>query len=327
MYEFEGQSEPSDPIEYERLTEALRGGPGPAAWDELAEQLRTQTNHAEYRMLLEMRRRLETGKSITEIRPSDRFNQQVLAAVAAERQAAIRRRWNGRLVLAAAAALLAISIAGVVVVTTLTQPGNIYTIVVPQPPQPVSESRWSTRFESSIPLGWQTIGTLATKADRGLRLASAEGQPGQFGGAVWTRPLPRDGPYRVELGVRYIGGAGVTPQVFVTDAEDFTAAHPSGHEFSWLVSDEQAHVHLPTGAMVADGSVIHAGQPAGLCVYLNVDGSHTGIETAWDGHSQTWSGAAGLDPSKPWRLGIRLLLRGSAHAEYVNVYLVKLTRK
>jgi hypothetical protein len=325
MFKFEGQSEPSDPIEFERLTEALRGGPGSKAWEELDEELRSQTNHAEYRTLLHLRRRLEDARSQRQLQPSERFNEKILAAILAEGQAGLRLRWNGRLVLAAAAALLAISIAGIVVVATLSQPGNTYTIVIP-PSQP-PEAKWSTRFESSIPAGWETIGTLPARADRGLRLASAQGQAGQFGGVVWTQPLPRDGPYRVELSVRYLGGAGTTPEAFITDANNFTAAQPSGHEISWTMSDDMAHVRLPGGALVADGSVIRPGQAAGLCVYFNVHGSTTSIETACEGHSRTWTGAIALDSAKPWHLGLRLFLRDPAHAQYVNVSLVKLTRK
>jgi len=329
MFEPKENPEADDPAAFERLTDALRAGPESAAWSDMMEELRQQTNHADHWVALGMRKRLEDAKPFATVMPSERMTRHVMAGVSAELRPA-RGHWY--MAIAAAAALLAISVAGVVVYSMLNRPtDNWSSIIIPQVAThneiAHTESGRTIKFESAMPVGWERVGSAPLRAEHGLRLTSAVNISGQLGGLTRTQALPANHHFEVESSFHTIGGAQVTPEVFITDAEDYANSQPGKHEVAWTVSNEQPHIRLPDSTAIADGELLAFGRSAGLCVNIKADGNTSTIETSWGRKSSYWTGPIGLDNSKPWHLGVRFVVSGLRHAESVYLGSVKVTQK
>src|SRR4051812_15157167 len=158
------------------LTEALRAGPGSPQWHEAVNQLKNSNvaDADEYRMLVNAREHLESGRDYRSIRAGPGFTKKVMAAIDEESAAA---RQSSAPPSATTIAILAagLILAVIIVVGVIWYRGS-------PPPQPTAMELAQTVFAQTIitsdfaqlqnmPAEWRTFGLAPEKAskDRGLR--------------------------------------------------------------------------------------------------------------------------------------------------------------
>ena len=215
--------------------------------------------------------------------------------------------------LAAAAALVILSVGALAVEWMLTdQVGSHSTVVLNGAGSP---SRTQS-FESLVGPGWKPIGPLRIKAEKGLRLAGGVKHADQFGGILRVQPLPTK-PFDVIAAVRYVGGSGTAPELFITDDADFDDARPAekAHELIWTVADDQPGVRLPDRTAPSAGAALNPGEAAMFVVTMKMNGSTATIEAVGGHRFYHWTGPSQLDASKPWHVGVRFVVRGQLHAD------------
>src|SRR5437870_2149740 len=142
------------------LTEALRAGPGSPQWHEAVNQLKTSSlaDADEYRMLINAREHLESGRDYRSIRAGPGFTHKVMSAIDEESAAqAPAPPSAGTIALVAAAGIIAI----ITIVAIIWYRGG--------PPQPnpsdlanivFAQTLISTDFiqTQAIPPEWRTFG-------------------------------------------------------------------------------------------------------------------------------------------------------------------------
>jgi hypothetical protein len=316
---------------FELLTDALRSGPGSASWTAAVEYFCADGRGNEYKRLLEARERLESGKNYRSMQSSSHLARAVLASVAAE-DSAPRARASGQLsartmvlvgALAAACILVFTGLVIEIVLSDAGYNGRGGTIRLPAPA--LSEAGLHS-FDSIVPVGWQTIGSLRVKAEHGLRLAGGSKQLDQSGGLFWQEPLPKSRPFRLEAKVRYMGSASVSPEVFLTDEQTFDDDRPAerNHEFAWTVLDDKPRVRLADQTLAFSDDAIPAGQTVTLAVEIKVDGASASVATDNGLVCSHWAGAHLLDSDKPWHMGVRFVVHGTRHDDCVAIDAIRL---
>jgi hypothetical protein len=336
--EAEGSSQEDLPSgEFELLTDALRAGPGSMEWSRAIQQFGNGRGADEYNLLLEARQRLEAGKAYRALESTPGFKQAVLESISTElawrSRAAPAPALRGRTLLAVAAiaAMVTLVVTGLVVESMLTQDTPSGAVSIYLPPPHHSRNRdpsdaGMTTFESVMPAGWQTIGSLRVVANRGLRLAGGAKLINQSGGIFWAEPLSAEKPFKVLAHLRYTGAAAVSPELFVTDDNTFDDDRPAdrNHEFAWTVMNDRPQVMTADRAIAFADEPIVTGQAVAMAVEIKVDGSNASVDTNISGRCTHWSGAHLLAADKPMWMGMRFIVHGSRHDDCVSVEAIRL---
>jgi hypothetical protein len=315
---------------FELLTDALRSGPGSASWVAAVQEFGAREGSDEYHRLLKARQRLESGKHYRALESSAALSEAVMASVAAADAAGLPQRKplsirTVALVGALAAAVVLVA-AGLFIEIMMSNTGFSGGGGINLPAAgPVAEAG-SRSFDSIVPVGWQTIGSLRVKSEHGLRLAGGLKQVDQFGGLFWDNPLPQSRPFRLNAKVRYMGTASVSPEIFLTDDQTFDDERPAAgnHEFAWAVLDDKPRVRLADQSLAFSGDAILPGQTVTLAVEIKIDGASASVATENAGVRACWSGKHLLDTDKPWRMGLRFVVHGTRHDDCVVVEALRL---
>jgi hypothetical protein len=299
------------------LTDALRAGPGSPAWHQAVQKLESSPNGAdEYRLLVTAREHLESGKSYRSIRPGPAFTRKVLDAVEAEARgdsAPGRSRFS----MATWIALIsgAIGVAAVCVIVYLLSTGaerqenaDLNALSLQSFTHPMTRV---ISFEKNIPEGWKTIGSIPIRADKGLKvdLSSTSADQGA-GGLFRSGKIPPDVPCQIDLDVRYTAGAGVVPEIFITDEppSTFNEFGATPHELVWTLLNNQPQVELPDQSFIPVGAVVS--KSVKLPVRIKLDAQFAIIETTGPDGGR-WMGAHQLATDQPRYIGIRFLVRNA----------------
>src|SRR6267142_1304266 len=175
------------------LTEALRAGPGSPQWHEAVNQLKSSSlaDADEYRMLVNAREHLESGRDYRSIRAGPGFTRKVMAAIDEESAAASQSAAPPSatlIAILAAAGILAV----VAIVLFIWYRGG-------PPPQPTASDLASTVFAQTIistdftqtqtiPPEWRAFGLAPEKAskDRGLRAGVQKDDKEYRGGGIYS---------------------------------------------------------------------------------------------------------------------------------------------
>jgi len=334
MSELSGESEasglPTGDL-FEVLTDALRAGPGSPEWAAAVLRIGNGAGAAEYRLLLSARQRLEAGKSFRSIESTPQLTHAVLASVSAE----AARPWfsparqlsaRAQVVMIAAAAVVILTVAGLMAQWMVMQsrPGTYLYIPKAHATQPGLMS-----FESLIPDGWKPIGSLRVKAERGLRLAGGPKQIDQSGGLVWQAVLSASKPFKVVASVRYLNGASVSPEIFVSDDADFDDDRPAerNHEFVWTMLSDTPQVRMADRTLALAGETVEPGKETTLGVQIEMSGATATVATSCGKHCTHWTGTHLLATDKAWRMGVRFVVHGSRHDDCVAVESIRLAMK
>jgi hypothetical protein len=316
------------------LTDALRAGPGSPQWHQAVERLQSTDATDEYRLLVTAREHLESGKSYRSLRAGPGFTRKVLDGIRAETKlgsSGSPGRFSAATMIAVASAVVGIAAIGIIVYLLSTggeKPAR----------SGVDDLAVQTfghiaggpiKFEKSLPSGWSPIGLLALKADKnGLHVLPQNKGSDQGGGGIYrTLSLDPSQPWQIDMEVHYTSGAGIVPEIFVTDQPTFNDNHSgtSPHELLWTVLDDRPQVQLPDHAFEPAGAVVQGQKNAILPVKIRFDGQYAIVETG--GRFQgKWEGPHQLSPDLPRYIGIRFLVRGGQSERDVTVESYQLSK-
>jgi hypothetical protein len=219
-------------------------------------------------------------------------------------------------IVAAAAAMVILSIAAVVVESMLRSDadGNAINLPIPRV-TPAWES-----FQANIPGGWRPIGPLRVKPEHGLRLANGIKHGDQSGGLIRTQAIPAGQPFDLLAAVHYVGAADVTPEVFLTDDPIADDDHPSGHyrEMVWTMINDVPGLRLPNGELVGTGPSVPVGKNIAFKIKMSMNRGHANFQVKTGNFVVcAWSGESLLAGDKPLHVGVRLNVRGPHVSECV----------
>ena len=304
----------TDPL-FKLLTDALRAGPGSPEWHQAVSQLGNGQSGAadEYRLILDARQHLQSGKNYRSIRAGAGFTRRLMQGI--DDEATGGRGRGGRIPVAT----LITGISAVVIVLVLGvvgyslfrgaggRPANDARVIHELKATPLLRTTAAAAFTGApAPEGWRRFGSMPLAADGALRpdgAAVAESTRSADGGIVTDEPLPAGRPFEVEAEVTVPKTASdLAAQVFVTDRADFDPPRgTAGTEVAWLLQGDSQAAQV-AGESRGRGSAEQDGDS--LTVRIRVGPRHA-IVTG--GRRQLWVGEHGLDPDKPRYVGIRFL--------------------
>jgi len=298
------------------LTEALRAGPGSPQWHEAVNELKNSTlaEADEYRMLINAREQLESGRDYRSIRAGAGFTRKVMAAIDEEAAAqAPSPPTASTIAIVATAGIVAI----VVIVSIIWYHGG-----TPQPtptdlanmvfPQTIISTDFTQT--QAIPPEWRSFGAAPTISSRSRGLAaplvhaaSADDKDYHGGGIYSASGIPPTQTFAFEATIRQLKvSENLAVQIFITDTPQFDqnpqASTP--HEMVCYLQNGTISIARP------DGSIPSIGVKAKDTnrIQIKLDRQFVLIEN--DGKT-LYSGTHDLSPDKARYAGIRFLAKPS----------------
>jgi len=308
------------------LTDALRAGPGSPQWHEAVSKLKENgENVDEYRLLVEARQALESGKDYRSIRAGAGFTRKVMEGL--EQQPA---QHKPRISLASLIALLAgvlviaIIVIAVVALWPKQQGGQDAKAIEELATTYFPTQALSADFTSGIPSGWGKIGALPVDAASGLRPSTHTAIPSGYigGGVVSDSSFAPDQPLDVETSVRLNQPtANLIAQVFVSDSSDFSSdrAVSFGNELVWQVEGAAQKV-VAAGRVEHQSKIAAKGQTHTIRILLRGD-----LAVVEQDNRRIWAGHSGLG-SKPRYVGVRFIRTGEKATDDVSVQSIKVLK-
>jgi hypothetical protein len=294
----------------ELLTEALRAGPGSPEWHDAVEALRSngRDDRDEYQLLLTARENLEKGKEYRSIRAGAGFARKLNAALDDDQTStkkspptagAVAIISAGHILTAAAVLLYMLFPAGAPT-AAIDKLSNTYFVDVAM----------DAGFDSSIPHAFNRIGSLALQAQRGLHPSSDSSTAGMTGGGiVWTEAVPANQPIAIDAKLRVNRPTdNLIAEIFVADDPNFSDDKgASSHELLWLYQAGQAKVVSAGGTVEAQSTPARDFKGVlNIRIVLERDAAIVNQQG-----KAIWSGAHGLDRSKPRYIGLRFIQTGT----------------
>jgi hypothetical protein len=310
------------------LTDALRAGPGSPQWHEAVAQLRvtTASEAEEYRLLLEAREHLESGRDYRSISAGPGFTRKVMEAIEEEASRPKMPLPSANVIaLLAAGAILAVIVAlGVILYRSNDGSGN----------QPDLSTYFPTTvIASDFSLGmgseWKQFGLAPVISLRETGLRGGVGKDEKEyagGGVVVAAPFEAEQSFAFEATVHL---ARVSGQV---DVQLFVAEEPAFDRNVAATSEREFVADLREGQLrVFKADVTQAGEPLKLegkrerlYVLIKMDRDEVRVEV--DG-KPLYAGPHGLGGDKQRWPGVRFLTKGSERgAEDVTVQAVRILK-
>jgi hypothetical protein len=300
------------------LTDALRAGPGSPEWHQAVSQLKTAgENVDEYKLLIEAREALESGRDYRSVRAGPGFTRKLLTEL--ENKAPVGNSRRLPTLIAALAGLVIVAIIGIELYAFYTRtPVDDSTKAINELASTYfSKEISATSFDTGIPEAWRTIGSLPLDANKGLKPANGPVPTGgEFvgGGIVLNQSIPAAQPIALQATLQVTKpSAELIPQVFVANDTTFSSDRAtSSQELVWQVVEGLQQV-------VADGKTQkHAkiSSKTDHLIRVLLKGDLAIVEV--DG--QSWSGRNALG-DKPRYLGVRFIRTGdkTGDAKFTNV--------
>ena len=297
------------------VTDALRAGPGSPEWSAAVEQTAADGRDPrldEYAVLLAARDRLAAGRAYRSVRAGPGFGRRLMGRVDAI--AATSRPQRSPLApgfFALVGAGLVVGVVGIVLSTLfrsgspeLAGQGDLAKAYF-------SHSVASASLDAPLPGGWRSIGSLSLDPTHGLTLPPNRQVPagdGYVGGGLATvRPVDADEPLSVQATFRFGRlGPECVPQLFVADADDFSADRGvATHELAWVVQDGAGQVVAADGRVAAPRLPVQSSGDVAVKIVLGPTGDAAVVCNG----TTLWSGPSGLADGHPRRAGVRLLYR------------------
>jgi hypothetical protein len=291
------------------LTDALRAGPGSPEWHQAVAQLKLSgENVDEYKLLIDAREALESGREYRSVRAGPGFTRKLLTELDQRKPPAAPSRFNLATLIAAIAGVVIVAVVAIVVYETyprtptddsaraVNELGSTY----------FSKEIGAATFENGIPATWRTIGSLPLDTAGGLKAANAPVPDGDYagGGIVLAEAIPASQSIALQVSLHINhSGSDLIPQVFVSNDRDFSSDRAiSSQELVWQLQDGLQKV-VVNGKMARQAKVssntIHM-----IRVLLKGDLAIVEVD------GQQWSGRNELG-DKPRYLGVRFIRTGS----------------
>ena len=236
------------------LTDALRAGPGSPQWHDAVTKLKTSTEPVdEYRLLLEAREALESGRDYRSVRAGPGFTRKLMTGIEQEKQQSDKRsrRLSTPTLIVILSALVIGTVVGLLVWQLWPRP-QVGTVSNQKAIDELAGTYFandvlSANFADAIPMGWRKIGSLPLDTNEGLRAGALDQvQPGDYvgGGIVAPDPIPPDQTFAFQIVLRVAApGQDLTPQVFVSNSPDFSQDRAiSAQELVWWLQGKTQKV-------------------------------------------------------------------------------------
>jgi hypothetical protein len=304
------------------LTEALRAGPGSPEWHDAVNQLKNSSlaEADEFRMLINAREHLESGRDYRAIRAGPGFTRKVMQAIDEESTAQAPAP-------PAASTIALLAVGGIIAVITIVM---VIWYRGGPPPQPTPSELANTVFAQTIissdftqtptiPPEWRTFGLPPNISPRSRGLAgplvSAAGLPKddkeyRGGGLYSASGLPPTQAFIFEIAIRqFRSSENVWVQIFITDTPEFdkNPKASSPHELVCYVLGGIINVAKP------DGSLQGAGMKAKDTNHIQVKLDKQFVIVENDG-ILLYSGPHDLAQNKARYPGVRFLSKPSEKA-------------
>jgi hypothetical protein len=292
------------------LTDALRAGPGSPEWHDAVEALRRDGRDEgdEYQLLLTARENLEKGKEYRSIRAGAGFARKLNAALDEDDTSTKKSPptagaiaiISAGLILTAAAVLLYMLFPAGTPTAAIDKLSNTYFVDV----------ALDAGFDSSIPRAFNRIGSLPIEAQRGLHPSGDSSTTSVSGGGiVWTEAVPANQSVAIDANLRVNRPTdNLIAEIFIADEASFSDDKgTSSHELLWLYQAGQAKVVSAGGTVEAQSTPARDFKGVlNVRIALERDAA---IVTQQG--KPIWSGAHGLDRSKPRYIGLRFIQTGT----------------
>jgi len=330
-------SEQDDAL-FELITDALRGGPGTPAWHEALRQLKQRGGSAadDYKLLLQAREHLESGREYRSVRAGPEFTRKVLNAIDQEPA--------GQRLPSATATLIAI-LGGLLALAALVAIGqrlisanspHAVTLADLQD-QPFTHEQITANFTGAIPRGFGRIGTLPLLFDHAMQVdekalhtpAATQNSETLGGGIYALQAFPANQPLDMEITLQLNGnGPSTIPQAFIADNADFSPDRGiSAHEFTFSAKPDNKGIWLPQ-LFMPGGELAQIAQADALahdettCVIrIAIAGNFALVDCAG---KRLYAGPSGLSPGQPRYAGVRLLRLHTGSKPTLRVQSVRL---
>lgn len=313
------------------LTDALRAGPGSPEWRDAVGKLKSGGEQVdEYRLLIEAREALESGKDYRSVRAGPGFTRKLLSNLEADQSDSARRAFPLTGFIAGLAVLVIAAVVGIAIHEL-----SSHAPVIPAPHGNVDElantylptTVLATDFDSGIPAGWQKIGSLPVEADKGLVATKASVAENSFlgGGLVLSDPISADQTFSVSVTLQIHGtGSGLIPQIFVANSPEFSSDRATAaQELVWELEDAEQKV-VVGGRVERQAKLPNRTQSLTVRIILNKD---LAIVESTDGDShRLWSGPHTLG-DQPRYLGVRFIRTGAKSDADVSVQSVRVQKR
>lgn len=312
----------------ELLTEALRAGPGSPAWHQALGRLRASelSEAEEYRLLMEAREHLESGREYRSIRPGPNFTRKVMEAV--DEAAGSRPALPSANLIALLAGLAILAVVVLVGVILLKDDGLAGSIAELEGSY-FSKTLAGGDFAQGIPAEWKTFGLEPVLvANKGLRggLPKESEKDYQSGGICLASPIAAENSFALEATVRMARATNhVDLQFFVTDAPAFADSTTSSSPGLVVdLRDGQWSVFMVKQDVTAVGEAMKVGEGGNIPLLIKVDRQFVIVESEG---KRLYAGTHGLPQDKPRYPGIKFLTRGGEKGlEEVTVQSVRVLR-
>lgn len=312
------------------LTDALRAGPGSPEWREAVAKLKSGGEQVdEYRLLIEAREALESGKDYRSVRAGPGFTRKLLNNLESNEPAGDRRPFPLTGLIVGLSVLVIAVIVGIAL-HALSSHGPVN----PAPQGTVEElantylptTLLATDFDAAIPQGWKSIGSLPLEVNKGLVASKATVPENGFvgGGLVLSTPIPADQTFSVSVTLQIHGtGAGLIPQVFVANSADFSSDRATApQELVWELEGSDQKVVV--GGRVEKQAKL-GGKVQSLTVRLILNKDLAIVESA-DGESRRlWSGPHTLG-DQPRYVGVRFIRTGGKSGAEISFQSVRVQK-
>jgi translation initiation factor IF-1 len=288
------------------LTDALRAGPGSPEWHQAVSHLKMAgENVDEYKLLIDAREALESGRDYRTVRAGPGFTRKLLNELDRPK-APGPGRFHLATLIASVAGIVILAIVGIAIYELYPRtPVDDSTRAVNELASTYfSKEVGSATFENGIPATWRTIGSLPLETAGGLKPAStAAPAAGDYigGGIVLSQPVPAVQPIALQATLRVTAASPeIIPQVFAANDPDFSSDRAtSSQEVVWQLQGDMQKVvvngKMQRQARISSKTEMHL-------VRLLLKGDLVIVEV--DG--QRWSGRNELG-DKPRHLGVRFI--------------------
>ena len=296
------------------LTEALRAGPGSPEWHEAVNQLKNSSlaDADEYRMLINAREHLESGRDYRSIRAGPEFTRKVMRAIDEEAAQTSSGASAGIIAIVAAIGIIAI----VTIVTIIWYHGPVTGNPTDLGSIVFAQTAISTDFiqTQAIPPEWRSFGSAPAISTRGRGLAAPHITAGPSddkdyrGGGIYSASgLPPTQTFAFEAVVKQFKVSdNVAVQIFITDRPDFdqNPKASSPHELVCYILNGTISIAKPDGSIQGSGSKAKDTNH----IQIKLDRQFVLIEN--DGQT-LYSGPHDLAPDKARYPGVRFLVKPS----------------
>lgn len=321
----------SDPL-FQLLTDALRAGPGSAEWQRAVAQVRLSNGSAdagteEYKLLLDAREHLESGRDYRSVRAGAGFTRKVFEGI--ERQDpdgnAARATVPTANIVAIVSALGILAVLAVVGFMLFPRgdppidkpPTGVGALEKSYFPTEVASAKFEGGGGTGIPAGWRTIGQLPLDALKGgLKPAigpatsPATGDQTSGGGLVAPDTFPADEPFAAEVSLKLNKPTeDMVVQVFVSGDDAFAGpSATSPNELVWLLRGHTQRV--VSGDRVQAEAPRPDGKGDAIPVRILVDRASAVV---FVNKQRVWAGPHGL-PAGARHVGVRFIRVGQGKA-------------